>query len=223
MHKRTRLAMNDTTSNDTERLSRRNTRANLERLLAEINAEPERREEITREIESIFGEERAVLVLDMSGFSRTTRREGIVSFLLMIHKMRALAAPSIDKHGGLLVKAEADNLFCLFDDAGDAVRAALDIVERLDTVNPLLPETGRLYAPIGIGYGRILNIGDEDLFGDEVNLASKLGEDVAEKGAILLTAAAYERLSDPAIVTRHEELNISGLTLTYYVVENRSS
>jgi adenylate cyclase len=213
--------MNDTIDN-AERLSRRNTRASLERLLGEISAEPERREEITREIESIFGEERAILVLDMSGFARTTRREGIVSFLLMIHKMRLLAAPSISRHGGLLVKSEADNLFCLFDDADDAVRAARDIIERLDTVNLSLPEPARLYASIGIGHGRILNVANEDLFGDEVNLASKLGEDVAGRGAILLTSAARARLHDPAIVTRREELNISGLTLTYYTVESPS-
>jgi class 3 adenylate cyclase len=212
--------MNDTIPDSTAPLARRNTKTNLERLLDEINAEPDRRGEITREIEAIFGQDRAVLVLDMSGFSRTTRQQGIVSFLLMIHQMQVLAKPSITRHGGLLVKAEADNLFCLFDDVADAVRAGRDIVERLDTVNLLLPESRRLYASIGIGFGRILNVGDEDLFGDEVNLASKLGEDVAGKGVILLTAAAYSRLSDPAIATRHEELNISGLTLSYHVVES---
>lgn len=212
--------MNDTISDDTELPPRRNTKASLERLLGEIEAEPDRRAEITREIETIFGQDRAVLVLDMSGFSRTTRQQGIVSFLLMIHQMQGLAAPSVSSHRGLLVKAEADNLFCLFHDVADAVRASRDIVERLNTVNLLLPESRRLYASIGIGYGRILNVDDQDLFGDEVNLASKLGEDVAGRGAILLTGAAYSQLSDPAIVTRHEELNISGLRLTYHVVEN---
>jgi adenylate cyclase len=209
--------MNDTIS---DKLARRNTKANLDRLLGEINAEPHRRGEITREIETIFGQDKAVLVLDMSGFSRTTRQQGIVSFLLMIHQLQVLAAPSINQHGGLLVKAEADNLFCLFDDVSGAVRAGREIVERLNTVNLLLAEAQRLYASIGIGYGRILNVEDEDLFGDEVNLASKLGEDVAGRGAILLTIAAYSRLNDPAIVTRHEELNISGLTLSYHVVEH---
>ena len=213
------MTSDDTTPPNNEPLARRNTRANLERLLSEINDEPDRREELTREIEAIFGQDRAVLVLDMSGFSRTTRQQGIVSFLLMIHQMQMVATPSIEKHRGLLVKAEADNLFCLFDDGIDAVRAGSDIVERLNTVNLLLPEGRRLYASIGIGYGRILNIGDEDLFGDEVNLASKLGEDVAGPGEILLTSAAHARLNDPAIVTRPEELSISGLTLEYHVVE----
>jgi adenylate cyclase len=211
--------MIDTVSDNNEPVARRNTRANLESLLGEINAEPERRDEIVREIESIFGQDKAVLVLDMSGFSRTTRHHGIVSFLLMIHQMTLIARPSIEGHGGLLLKAEADNLFCLFDTPADAVRAAVDIIGRLNTVNLLLPEGRRLYASIGIGYGRILNVEDEDLFGDEVNLASKLGEDVAEKGAILLTPSAHAQLEGAPVVTREEMLSMAGLSLSYYVVE----
>ncbi len=211
--------MVDTASDNNEPVARRNSRANLERLLGEIIAAPGRRDEIAREVEFVFGQEKAVLVLDMSGFSRTTRRHGIVSFLLMIHQMKLIALPAIDEHGGLLVKAEADNLFCLFDTAADAVSAAGEIVRRLDTVNLLLPEERRLYASVGIGYGRILNVCDEDLFGDEVNLASKLGEDVAERGAVLLTPAARSELRDGSVASREETLSISGLSLTYHVVE----
>lgn len=211
--------MVDTASDNNEPVACRNSRANLERLLGEIISAPERRDEIAREVESVFGQDKAVLVLDMSGFSRTTRRHGIVSFLLMIHQMKMIALPAIEEYGGLLVKAEADNLFCLFDTAADAVGAAGEIVRRLDTVNLLLPEERRLYASVGVGYGHILNVGDEDLFGDEVNLASKLGEDVAERGAVLLTPAARSKLRDGSVASREETLSISGLSLTYHVVE----
>ena len=210
--------MVEVASDNNEPLARHNTRANLERLLGEMIAKPERWDETAREIESVFGQDKAVLVLDMSGFSRTTRRRGIVFFLLMIHQMRLLAAPPVAEHGGLVVKAEADNLFCLFDTADDAVSAAAEIVRRLDAVNTLLPEERRLYASFGVGYGRILNVGDEDIFGDEVNLACKLGEDVAGRGSVLLTPAAREHLTDPSVSTREEALSISGLSLTYYVV-----
>ena len=39
-------------------------------------------------------------------------------------------------------------------------------------------------------------IGDEDLFGDEMNRASRLGEDLAGKQEILLTPGAYEALPE---------------------------
>src|SRR5574341_9913 len=194
--------MNNPASDNNEPVSRHNSRANLERILSDMIEEPERRGELSRMIDEIFSQDKAVLVLDMSGFSRTTQRHGIESFLLMIHQMQLIARPCVDARGGLLVKAEADNLFCLFDATADAVRASQDIMERLNAANLLLPEDRRLFVSIGIGFGDILNIGDEDLFGNEVNLASKLGEDVAERGEILLTGAARAQLQDAAIPIR---------------------
>jgi adenylate cyclase len=191
--------------------------ARLDALLSEIIENPERRAEISAEIEAAFTRQAAVFVLDMSGFSRTTQAHGVVSFLLMIHQMRLLAVPVIEAHGGKLVKAEADNLYCLFPEVAPAVAAARDITRRLDTVNVLLPATRRLYASVGIGYGAILTPGDEDLFGDEVNLASKLGEDVADGGMVLLTEAARANL--PAeVATTEQRVSVSGLTLVYHQV-----
>lgn len=43
---------------------------------------------------------------------------------------------------------------------------------------------------VGIGYGRVLRIGDLDVFGAEVNAASKLGEDIAKANEVLVTQAA---------------------------------
>ena|SRR5437762_1824521 len=198
-----------------------NTQANLERLLNQMIEEPHRRPELTRELEEIFGQDKAVMILDMSGFSRTTHRDGIVPFLFMIHQMRLVVCPCVQEEGGLLLKAEADNLFCLFDKVADAVRASLKITRHLGTANRLLPEDHRLYVSIGIGYGRILNIEDRDLFGDEVNLASKLGEDVAQLGDILLTAAAYAQAHETGIECREQVLSISGLELPYYAVQQK--
>ncbi|HEX8442850.1 MAG TPA: adenylate/guanylate cyclase domain-containing protein [Allosphingosinicella sp.] len=195
---------------------KRNSKSNLERLLQEMLDRPASEAEITREIEEEFGETRAVLALDMSGFSRTTQRRGIVAFLLMIHQMKRIARPVIEANDGIVVKAEADNLFCLLETTTGAIKAAREIIGRLETVNLVLPEDRRLYASIGIGWGRILNVDERDLFGDEVNLASKLGEDVAEKNQILLTQAAQAIAAQSGLDTREASVSISGLTLNYY-------
>jgi len=126
--------------------------------------------------------------------------------------------PTIEACGGTVVKAEADNLYCLFASVDDAVRAAREITERLGTVNVLLPSGRRLYASIGVGYGDILVLGDEDLFGDEVNLASKLGEDVAGEGVVLLTEAARAELG-PDAAAHEERVSISGLVLRYFQLD----
>ena len=197
---------------------RRNSHANLDRILREMMERPEDQDALAREVDEQFGETRAVLVLDMSGFSRTTQKRGIVAFLLMIHEMRLIATPTVEENGGIVVKAEADNLYCLLESVTGAVKAAREIMKRLDAANLLLPEERRLYASIGIGWGRILNIDERDMFGDEVNLASKLGEDVAERGEILLTEAARAEAAAAGLQTRAETISISGLSLSYHAL-----
>lgn len=201
---------------ETEALPPANTRAALDALLDEMIDHPERRAAITKEVEERFGARQATLILDMTGFTRTTRTHGIVQFLLMIHQMHRMCCPSIGENGGTLIKTEADNLFCLFPDVKSAVVAAHDIIHRLETVNLVLPEDRHLYASIGIGYGYILNIANEDLFGDEVNLACKLSEDIGERNAILFTERAHEQLEKGTADTVAKEVSISGISLVYH-------
>jgi adenylate cyclase len=211
--------MNDTTYDNDKPLDQINSRQTLSRLLNDMISFPERRTEISKNIESAFGQRKAVLALDMSGFSRTTQQHGIIPFLLMIHQMQLICRPCIQEHNGTVIKGEADNLFCLFDAVADAVKASQEIITRLNAVNMILPADRQLYVAFGIGYGNILNIGNEDIFGDEMNLACKLGEDIAEKGEILLTTAARAELNGSNIAMREGSISISGISLNYYYVE----
>jgi class 3 adenylate cyclase len=211
--------MNDTSFDNEKSLEKINSRQALGRLLNDMISFPERRVEIAKNIENTFGQRKAVLALDMSGFSRTTQQHGIIPFLLMIHQMQLICRPCIQEHNGTVIKGEADNLFCLFDAVADAVKASKEIITRLNAVNMILPADRQLYVAFGIGYGNILNIGDEDIFGDEMNLACKLGEDIAEKGEILLTTAARAELNGSNIAMREGSISISGISLNYYYVE----
>lgn len=202
----------------TEQPPQERSKADLDRLLQDMLDRPEAQDRIIADIEEAFGQDAAVLVLDMSGFSRTTRQHGIVRFLLMIFQMRILAQSAITGNGGSLVKSEADNLYCRFETADDAVRAAAEITERLETVNPLLPTERRLYASIGIGFGKILFIEDHDMFGDEVNLASKLAEDIAQSGEVLMTEAARASLVRE-VDAIGKTIGVSGLTLSYFQLQ----
>ena len=197
---------------------RRNSREHFHDLLDAMIAHPEERSRIAAQIERDFGEVRALLVLDMSGFSVITQKHGIACFLLMIHQLRAVAKPAVEEAGGLVVKAEADNLYCMFEDVGEAIAAAREINARLRTLEPVTPGCPPISVSIGIGYGRILNIDEEDMFGDEVNLASKLGEDVAKAGEILLTEAASARARELGIATRERgrDIHASSLVLARF-------
>ncbi len=191
-------------------------RGELDTLLDEMLERPERRPALEAQVEKTFVESRAVLVLDMSGFSRTTQSRGIVEFLLLIRRLRRMADPIVARHRGDVVKSEADNLFCVFPSARDALAAAREIVQGHAAARAALPRELQLYVSIGIGFGRVLLIGDEDLFGGEVNLASKLGEDIAGDGEILLTQAAHAELGDVTGEPEERTVSISGLELRHY-------
>ena len=76
--------------------------------------------------------------------------------------------------------------------------AALDIHRAFAAVNEAVRCDQDIHGSIGIGYGPTLLLDDAELFGHEVNLASKLGEDLACGDEIVLTPAAAEALSADA-------------------------
>lgn len=200
--------------------ARRNTRQELERLLAARNEHPENLLEIDREIWSTFGATRAVWVLDMCGFSRLTLRHGITHFLAMINRLHAVVRPIVAANRGEVVKTEADNVFAVFPEVGAAVSAAREVQEHLEAANVYLPEDWDLHASIGVGFGEVLMVGDHDFYGSEINIASKLGEDVAGPGEVLLSDAAYRQAQADGIsvAVERREIQISAVNVVAYLV-----
>ncbi len=137
-----------------------------------------------------FGRPVAVLISDMSGFSRVTKSLGIIHFLSMIRRMQKICRPLIEARGGKLVKCEADNLFCAFPTALAATQAAVDMRAAVAADAEGRPDYDQIGLSIGISWGEVLDIDGHDMFGDAVNMASKLGEDTAAGGQILLTESA---------------------------------
>ncbi len=193
-----------------------NNRAYLRKLLQERNERPEKMAEIDAEINATFRQTHAIMVIDMSGFSRTTVRYGIIHFLSMIHRMHAIVYPVIAEYGGTVVKEEADNIFAVFPDVKSAVDAAIDSLKHTGAVNTTLPPEMDIYLCIGIGYGDVLMLEGEDMYGSEFNLASKLGEDLAQQGEILLTDCAFENFEGKKEDWKRVEFSISGLELVAY-------
>lgn len=188
-------------------------RDELRRLLRLYNEQPQRREEIVAQIERQFQRPAGILVLDSSGFTRTVRRHGIIHFLALIDRMDRTVRPMIVANGGRVLRAEADNIFALFGTAAEAVAAAHAIMLTLKAVNKALPAAEELAVAIGIGFGPMLVIGEDDVFGDEMNLACKLGEDVAQRGEVLLTRQAHSSLGETPWRFVEEEYSVSGIEL----------
>ena len=82
----------------------------------------------------------------------------------------------------------------LFRDPKSAIEAVVDIELAIERYNEQALESDQLYMGAGIGYGECLKLGDEDIYGVEVNFASKLGEDLAGPYEIFVTTAAIKAI-----------------------------
>ena len=140
-----------------------------------------------------FGTEGAAFISDMASFSSTSRKFGVCHFLKLIHRARRIIEPIIDRNHGTLLKFDADNCYAYFANTDDAIRASFDINAAIFASNNEHNVAEQIYISVGIDYGRLLLIGDGDYFGDPVNTASKLGEDLAIRAEVLITERALER------------------------------
>jgi class 3 adenylate cyclase len=194
-------------------------REELFKLLERRIADPSIAASVEHEVWSRCGAERAIFVSDLSGFTRLTRKHGILHFLTVYRRASNLGTPLLERHHGRCVKREADNLIYSFHRVSDAVAAAREIVAATTALDAELPEDERVYPCIGIGFGRVIELTD-DVFGDEVNVAFKLGEDIATKREVLLSEGALEQLRREGVEVTTEERRdeLGGVLVRYYVL-----
>ncbi|MBW1810342.1 MAG: adenylate/guanylate cyclase domain-containing protein [Deltaproteobacteria bacterium] len=145
------------------------------------------KEKIDERIWNLFGEQWAVMFTDLSGFSRQVAEFGIIHFLQVIFESERLLIPCIDDHDGVLLKLEGDSMLVMFRSVAKALECSVAMQRILAEYNTSRSDTEKIIVCIGLGFGPVLRIGNEDIFGAEVNAASKLGEDTAGPREILVT------------------------------------
>lgn len=144
-----------------------------------------------------FGCLQAIMFTDLVGFSRLVEAFGILHFLQLIHEAESLFLPLIHAHGGRCLKTEGDSLLVVFDQPDQALAAAQAMVAATEAVNPGRPAEERLEVCIGLGFGTVLRVGG-DVWGAQVNAASKLGEEMARGGEVLATEAFRQAVPEQA-------------------------
>lgn len=147
-----------------------------------------------------FGEkyhwQRAILNMDMTGFTASAMREGELESLLRIFDAQKVCLPVLEEHGAGLVRCFADDIVALFESTDAALDAALEIHRRVEFFNDSpLASRHPTRCCAGIGFGTVYAIGPNLAQGDEMNKASKLGEDIARAGETLLTERARAALA----------------------------
>jgi adenylate cyclase len=153
-------------------------------------------ERIDQRIWDLFGEDWAIMFTDLAGFSRQVAAFGIIHFLQIIHEQSQILLPLVAQHDGILIKTEADSYLIIFKRAASSLRCAIDMQHACQAFNQQRKPEDKVLLCVGLGFGRILRIGDVDVFGKEVNAASKLGEDTAKADEILVTQTQRDAAGD---------------------------
>lgn len=168
----------------------------LEKLIEERLRPGADKKTIDERIWDLFGEDWCVMFTDLSGFSRGVAKFGIIHFLQTIYESERLLIPVIEDNDGILLKVEGDSFLVIFRNVKKALQCCISMQRTLKEYNENKPDEEKVLLCVGLGFGPMLRIGDTDVFGAEVNAASKLGEDTAEAWEVLVTKAVRDRAKD---------------------------
>lgn len=136
----------------------------------------------------------AVLAADMAGYSRLMEADEAGTIArLKTHRIE-LIDPAIAKNKGRIIKTTGDGMLVEFQSVNDAVKCAVEIQQRMQRRNSDVPQDRRIEFRIGINLGDII-FEDDDIFGDGVNIASRI-EQLADVGGICVTAAVAIQIAD---------------------------
>ena len=147
---------------------------------------------IDAQIWDLFGETWAVMFTDLAGFSRQVASFGVTHFLQVIYESFRLYVPVIEAHNGVLLKVEGDSMMVLFRKPAAALSCAVAMQRVGAEYNKDRADDEKLLLSIGLGFGEVLKFGDQDVYGSEVNVACKLGEDLGTHHSVLVSDEFHE-------------------------------
>ena len=128
---------------------------------------------------------KAIVFTDMADFT-TISAQDEQKALDLIQKQNDIIKPIVEKHNGEWLKEIGDGLLFSFDSSLEAVRCSIEIQETLKEIEDL-------NIRIGIHQGDIF-IKDGDVFGDDVNIASRV-EGFAPIGGISISDKVNKDIS----------------------------
>jgi TolB-like protein/class 3 adenylate cyclase len=134
----------------------------------------------------------AILVADVADYSRLMHTEEEATHARVTALLTNTVMPAIAEHGGRIVKHTGDGVFADFPSAVDAVRAAMLFQDSVYKLSIDDAQDRRILFRVGINIGDVI-VDAHDIFGDGVNIASRL-ESIAQAGGICLSSSAHDQV-----------------------------
>src|SRR5258705_2124595 len=130
----------------------------------------------------------AIVCADVAGYSRMMGAdEAGTHAAFKAH--RSAIYPIILNHGGRLVKNTGDGFLLEFPSSVGAIESAIEMQALMAERNDQLPADRVMQFRIGVHMGDVI-ADEEEVFGDDVNIAVRL-ESVAAPGGVAVSAKAY--------------------------------
>ncbi|MEP1207383.1 MAG: adenylate/guanylate cyclase domain-containing protein [Rhizobiaceae bacterium] len=137
----------------------------------------------------------AVLAADVVGYSKLMGADQAATLAALRVLRSEVFNPCVAGHGGQTIKSMGDGWIVTFASVSDAAKCAIDIQERT-------LKASTLHLRVGIHLGDIVQE-EEDLFGDGVNIASRL-EAAATPGDVLISDVVFHSLNGPLASDFHK-------------------
>ena len=135
----------------------------------------------------------AIMFTDMVGYSALMNRDESAAITLL-ENARKIIHPIIKNFHGEILKGTGDGYLIEFNSAVDAVQCGLNIQRKVKDYNQESNDNKEILLRIGLHLGDIL-IKDDDIFGDGVNIASRI-EPLAEPGGICISQTVYDQIKN---------------------------
>jgi formylglycine-generating enzyme required for sulfatase activity/class 3 adenylate cyclase len=130
-----------------------------------------------------------ILAADIAGYSKHVGSDEEGTLARVRRQRREIMDPTVKEHRGRIVKWTGDGFFAEFDSPVEAVRCAIVIQQAMAARNAAMPKPRWIEYRIGVHVGDII-VEDDDIFGDSVNVASRL-EKLADPGGIYISESLY--------------------------------
>ena len=157
---------------------------------------------------------------DMVGYTALTQSNEALA-MEVLERHNKLLRPFFPNFHGREVKTIGDSFLVEFDSALDALRCALEIQSFLHDYNFSSNEQWKISIRIGIHLGDVIHQ-DGDVFGDAVNIASRI-EPLAAPGGVVLSEEVYAQVHNkyeaPLIPLGEKSLKNVNQPLAIYAVQ----
>jgi class 3 adenylate cyclase len=132
-----------------------------------------------------------IMFLDMQGYTKRSARQTIDEMKIFHDQMFKFVTDIVDKWNGIMVKSMGDGFLVRFESPTNAVQAGIEIQRKLEARNAQMMHPESLVRfRIGINTGEVGVDENGDLFGDPVNIASRI-QTYADTNDVFISESTY--------------------------------